>query len=115
MSAAKKKRRISKEESATLAPLVKDLNKLAKDFVGVFKNRNEEKEKRVSVLISQIKSPKKGKGGVDVTKCLSSLAHLHPDANWTEAARRGSRPESWDPSCEAQGSRRLETSTLGTA
>ena len=63
MAAAKKKRRISKEESAALAPLVNDLNKLAKDFVGIFKKRNEEKEKRVSVLISQIKSPKKGKGG----------------------------------------------------
>ena len=67
MGALKKKRRISKAESAELAPLVKDLNKLAKDFVGIFKTRNEEKEKRVSVLISQIKIPKKGKGGVDVT------------------------------------------------
>ena len=93
MSAAKKKRRISKEESAALAPLVKDLNKLAKDFVGIFKKRNEEKEQRVSVLISQIKSPKKGKGGVDVTN-----VDISPDFLKSMRKRKRTRGSSsdWD-------------------
>ena len=64
---ATKKRRISRAESAELVGVVKEVNSLAKDFLGIFKKRVDDKEKHISVLVSKIKSPKRGGGLVDVT------------------------------------------------
>ena len=65
--AKKKKRFITKAESAELFPIVSELNSLAKDFLGTFKARVEKKEAKISVLVSQIKAPKKGSSRIDVT------------------------------------------------
>ena len=63
---AKKKVKLSKNESENIMPIIREFNKIAGAVSSLLGQRVESKERKISVMVSQIKRPDQKSGQIKV-------------------------------------------------
>ena len=61
-----KKQKLSKKDSEDILPIIREFNKIADAVTGIMGKRVQAKERKVSILVSQIKRPDEKSGRIKV-------------------------------------------------
>ena len=87
-----KKSRLTKKESETILPTLRDFNKIASAFNDLMGKRVESKEKKISVMVSRIKTPGTSSGNIRVQSVAFSKDFLKNQRK----KRKKSGQSDWD-------------------
>tara|TARA_Y200000002_G_C22201970_1_gene463713 strand:- start:85 stop:393 length:309 start_codon:yes stop_codon:yes gene_type:complete len=74
--AKKKKQKLNKKESEDILPIVREFNKIASAVNSIMGQRVKAKERKISVLVSRIKTPDNKSGRIKVKSVEFSSGFL---------------------------------------
>ena len=91
---AKKKVKLSKNETDNLMPIIREFNKIAGAVSGLMGKRVESKERKISVMVSRIKRPDEKTSQIKVQTVEFTKGFLRKQRK--KKKKKGSDQSDWD-------------------